>query len=51
MSDVLLGSLGLAGVLILAAVLLAVVFAGALFAWRWYFTPDTPSADENMHIV
>jgi len=31
---VLLGALGLTGILILAAVALAVVFAGLLFLWR-----------------
>jgi hypothetical protein len=34
LSDVLIGALGLTGVLILVAVLLAAVFAGLLFLWR-----------------
>ena len=50
LSDVLLGSLGLAGVLILAGVILAAVFAGALFVWRrWTDTGQTDS--EDLHIV
>lgn len=34
LSDILLGSLGLAGVFVLGAVLLAGIFAGGLFLWR-----------------
>jgi hypothetical protein len=34
LSDVLIGSLGLTGVLILVAVVLAAIFAGLLYLWR-----------------
>jgi hypothetical protein len=34
LSDILLGSLGLAGAFILGAALLALIFAGALYLWR-----------------
>lgn len=36
LADLLIGSLGLAGFFILAGVVLAGVFAGLLFAWRWW---------------
>ena len=34
LSDILLGSLGLAGAFVVGAVLLALVFAGGLYLWR-----------------
>ena len=50
LSDLLLGSLGLAGVLTVIAVLLAGVFAGLLFLWRMRSAGDLPE-DEHPHIV
>ena len=50
LSDVLLGSLGLAGVLILACVVLAGVFAGVLFLWRRW-TGGTQTEPEDLHIT
>ena len=50
LSDVLFGSLGLAGVLIVIAVLLAGLFAGLLFLWRMRSAGDLPE-DEHPHIV
>jgi hypothetical protein len=48
---VLLGSLGLAGVFILGAVLLAALFAGALFWWRSRSSGDESQPPEDLHIV
>ena len=50
LSDVLLGSLGLAGVFVLAAVVLAALFAGVLFVWRSRRGVD-PDSHEDLHIV
>jgi hypothetical protein len=50
LSDLLFGSLGLAGVLIIIAVLLAGLFAGVLFLWRMRSAGDLPE-DEHPHIV
>jgi len=47
LADVLIGSLGLAGVLVLAGVLLAIVFAGGLFFFRFKFGNPFPSASEQ----
>jgi hypothetical protein len=47
LSDVLIGALGLTGVLILAAVLLAAVFAGILFFFRFKFRNPLPSASQQ----
>ena len=46
LADVLVGSLGLTGVLVLSAAALAVVFAGALFLFRLKFGDPYPSASE-----
>ncbi len=46
LADVLLGSLGLAGVLVLAGVVLAIVFAGGLFLFRMFSDPF-PSASQQ----
>ncbi len=51
LSHVLLGSLGLAGVLVLVAVILAGVFAGALFWWRSRSGGDDPQVPDHSHIV
>jgi hypothetical protein len=50
LSDVLLGSLGLAGVFVLGAVVLAAVFAGVLFLWRSRSSGPAESGDD-LHIV
>jgi hypothetical protein len=47
LADVLLGSLGLVGVLVLGAVVLAVLFAGGLYLFRWQFGDPFPSASEE----
>ncbi|MEQ1907867.1 MAG: hypothetical protein ABMA15_03545 [Vicinamibacterales bacterium] len=47
LADVLIGSLGLAGVLVLAGVVLAVVFAGGLYLFRLKFGDPYPSASEH----
>jgi hypothetical protein len=50
LSDVLLGSLGLAGILIICAVLLAGIFAGGLLLWR----SRSAAADqppEDLHVT
>ena len=47
LADVLIGSLGLAGVLVLAGVVLALLFAGGLFVFRWKFGDPYPSASEH----
>lgn len=50
LSDVLLGSLGLAGVFILGAVVLAAIFAGLLFFWRSRFSRP-PDTGDDLHVV
>jgi hypothetical protein len=50
LSDVLLGSLGLAAVLILVAVMLAAAFAGLLFLWRKRRAGELPE-EEDLHIT
>ena len=52
LSEVLLGALGLSGVLILCAVILAVLFAGGLFVWRSRVGLDVrPEETRDQHIV
>jgi hypothetical protein len=52
LSDVLVGALGLSGALILAAVLLAIVFAGGLFWWRSRVGLDVnPDETRDQHIL
>lgn len=50
LSDVLIGSLGLAGVLLLVSVLLAALFAGLLFLWRSRFAGEDDHP-EDLRIV
>jgi len=47
LADVLVGSLGLVGVLVLSAVVLALVFAGGLYLFRLKFGDPFPSASEQ----
>jgi hypothetical protein len=47
LSDVLIGALGLTGVLVLGAVLLAAIFAGLLFLFRFKFGNPFPSASQQ----
>lgn len=47
LADVLLGSLGLVGVLVLSAIVLALVFAGGLYLFRSQFGEPFPSASEQ----
>jgi hypothetical protein len=47
LADVLIGALGLTGALVLGAVVLALVFAAALFVFRWKFGNPFPSASEQ----
>ena len=47
LADVLVGALGLTGVLVLSAVLLALVFAGGLYFFRLKFGEPFPSASEQ----
>ena len=47
LADVLIGSLGLAGVLVLAGVVLALLFAGGLYLFRLKFRDPYPSASEH----
>jgi len=52
LSDVLIGALGLSGVLILCAVVLALLFAGALIFWRSRVGLDVnPDETRDQHIV
>jgi hypothetical protein len=51
LSDVLLGSIGLAGVLMLAAVILAGLFAGGLFLWRSRTDGGAASDHDDLHIA
>jgi len=50
LSDVLLGSLGIAGVFTLAALVLAALFAALLFVWRSRSGVETDAADD-LHVV
>lgn len=47
LADVLLGSLGLVGLLVLSAVVLALLFAGGLYVYRLRFGDPFPSASEQ----
>jgi len=47
LADVLIGSLGLVGLLVVSAVVLALLFAGGLFVYRKYFGDPFPSASEQ----
>ena len=47
LADVLVGALGLTGILVLSAVLLALVFAGGLYLFRLKFGDPFPSASEQ----
>jgi len=47
LADVLLGALGLTGILVLSAVLLALEFAGGLYLFRLKFADPFPSASEQ----
>jgi hypothetical protein len=52
LSDVLIGALGLSGMLILCAVILAAIFAGILFFWRSRVGLDVnPEETRDHHIV
>lgn len=52
LSDVLVGALGLSGVLILCAVVLAAIFAGVLLLWRSRVGLDVnPEKTRDEHIV
>jgi hypothetical protein len=48
LSDVLLGSLGIAGASALVAVILAALFAGLLFVWRSRSDSDT---GDDLHVA
>jgi hypothetical protein len=50
LSDVLLGSLGLAGMFVLGALILAALFAGVLFLWRSRRGVD-PDSQDDTHII
>lgn len=47
LADVLLGSLGLVGLLVLSALVLAGLFAGGLYVYRLKFADPFPSASEQ----
>ena len=51
LSDVLLGSLGLAAVFVLGAIVLAAIFAGGLFWWRSRVTGEDSQRPDDLHIV
>jgi hypothetical protein len=52
LADVLIGALGLSGALILAAFLLALIFASALFWWRSRVGLDVnPDETRDQHFV
>ncbi len=50
LSDILIGSLGLAGMFILAALALAALFAGGLYFWRMRTAGRLPE-EEDIHIT
>ena len=47
LADVLLGSLGLVGLLVISALVLAGLFAGGLYVYRLKFADPFPSASEQ----
>ena len=47
LADVLLGSLGLVGLMVVSAVVLALLFAGGLYVYRQWFGDPFPSASEQ----
>ena len=47
LADVLVGSLGLTGVLVLSGVVLALLFAGGLYLFRLKFGDPFPSASQQ----
>ncbi len=47
LADVLLGSLGLVGLLVVSALVLAALFAGGLYIYRLKFADPFPSASEQ----
>ena len=47
LADELIGSLGLVGLLVISALVLALVFAGGLFVYRLWFADPFPSASEQ----
>ncbi|MEQ1871493.1 MAG: hypothetical protein ABL961_15870 [Vicinamibacterales bacterium] len=51
LSDLLLGSLGLAGALILCALVLAAIFAGVLFLWRMRSAGEIKDDGGDLHVV
>ena len=51
LSDVFLGSLGLAGMLSLGAVVLAAIFAGVLFVWRSRNAGVETDPGDDLHVV
>jgi hypothetical protein len=51
LSDVFLGSLGLAGMLSLGAVVLAAIFAGVLFVWRSRSAGVEADPGDDLHVV
>jgi hypothetical protein len=51
LADVLLGSLGLAGAFMFVAVVLAGIFAGLLFAWRWWRGPQEPDEPQDLRLL
>lgn len=51
LSDVLLGSLGLAGAIVLAAIVLAAIFAGVLFVVRMRSGGGESEPPQDLHIV
>ncbi len=52
LADVLIGALGLSGALILAAFVLALIFASALFWWRSRVGLDVnPDETRDQHII
>ncbi len=47
LADVLLGSLGLVGLLVVSALVLAALFAGSLYLYRLKFADPFPSASDQ----
>jgi hypothetical protein len=51
LADLLIGSLGLAGLFMLVAVVLAGVFAGVLFAWRRWRGPEPSDEPADLRLL